>query len=285
MQEQVTGFDELNEMVGMEKIADRIKEIVAQVKLSQSNNTMERPSIHMRFLGSPGTGKTTVARIVGKIFQENGILRNGYFFEYTARDLVGEYVGQTAPKTASICRDAYGSVLFIDEAYGLYWGNDRGNDFGREALTTLISEMENHRDDMVVIMAGYKDEMEGLMKGNPGLRSRMPFLIEFPSYTPTQLAAIFMQMVNKHFKYDESLSPAVTEYFDSLPKEYLESKEFANGRFVRNLYERTWSKAALRMQLNKQGEVVLSVEDFKAACEEKEFSEKLERKKTIGFSN
>ncbi|MBQ4232028.1 MAG: AAA family ATPase [Lachnospiraceae bacterium] len=285
MQEQVTGFDELNEMVGMEKIADRIKEIVAQVKLSQSNNTMERPSIHMRFLGSPGTGKTTVARIVGKIFQENGILRNGYFFEYTARDLVGEYVGQTAPKTASICRDAYGSVLFIDEAYGLYWGNDRGNDFGREALTTLISEMENHRDDMVVIMAGYKDEMEGLMKGNPGLRSRMPFLIEFPSYTPTQLAAIFMQMVNKHFKYDESLAPAVTEYFDSLPKEYLESKEFANGRFVRNLYERTWSKAALRMQLNKQGEVVLSVEDFKAACEEKEFSEKLERKKTIGFSN
>ncbi|MCR4716359.1 MAG: AAA family ATPase [Lachnospiraceae bacterium] len=284
-QKKLTGFDELDEMVGMDKIADRIKEIVAQVKMSQANDTMERPSIHMRFLGSPGTGKTTVARIVGKIFQENGILRNGYFFEYTARDLVGEYVGQTAPKTASICRDAYGSVLFIDEAYGLYWGNDRGNDFGREALTTLISEMENHRDDMVVIMAGYKDEMEGLMKGNPGLRSRMPFLIEFPSYTPKQLSEIFMQMVKKHFKYDSSLEAAVEKYFLSLPKEYLESKEFANGRFVRNLYERTWSKSALRMQLSEQGEVLLTTEDFNAACEEKEFSEKLDKKKTIGFSN
>jgi hypothetical protein len=94
-----------------------------------------------------------------------------------------------------------------------------------------------------------------------------------------------MQMVNKHFKHDNSLDSAVSEYFMQLPKEYLESKEFANGRFVRNLYERTWSKAALRMQLNKQGEIVLTAEDFKAACEEKEFSEKLDKKKTIGFSN
>ncbi len=280
----MTGFDELAELIGMEKIADRLKEIVAQVKLSLANDKMDRPSIHMRFVGSPGTGKTTVARIVGKIFQENGILRNGYFFEYTARDLIGEYVGQTAPKTAAICRDAYGSVLFIDEAYALYWGDDRGSDYGREALTTLISEMENHRDDMVVIMAGYKDDMDQLMKGNAGLRSRMPFLLEFPSYTQEQLAQIFMLMVKKHFKYDNYLEDEVKNYFMNLPKDYIDSKEFSNARFARNLYERTWSKAALRMQLSDQGEVVLCVDDFKAACEEKEFSEKLERKKTIGFS-
>ena len=148
------GFDELAELIGMEKISDRIKEIVAQVKIAIENKTMERPCLHMRFAGAPGTGKTTVARILGQIFRENGILRNGYFFEYSARDLCGEYIGQTAPKTSAICRDAYGSVLFIDEAYALYQGDDRNSDYGREALTTLVSEMENHRDDMVVVMAG-----------------------------------------------------------------------------------------------------------------------------------
>lgn len=277
------GFDELAELIGMEKISDRIKEIVAQVKIAIENKTMERPCLHMRFAGAPGTGKTTVARILGQIFRENGILRNGYFFEYSARDLCGEYIGQTAPKTSAICRDAYGSVLFIDEAYALYQGDDRNSDYGREALTTLVSEMENHRDDMVVVMAGYKDDMNKLMEGNAGLRSRMPFLLEFESYDRKQLYDIFMSFVKKHFAYDEEFANAASEYFDSLSKEYMQSAEFANARFVRNLYERCWSKAAMRTSMSGSSRITLRKEDFLAASGEKEFSEKLAIKSKIGF--
>ena len=277
------GFDELAELIGMEKISERIKEIVAQVKIAIENKTMERPCLHMRFAGAPGTGKTTVARILGQIFRENGILRNGYFFEYSARDLCGEYIGQTAPKTSAICRDAYGSVLFIDEVYALYQGDDRNSDYGREALTTLVSEMENHRDDMVVVMAGYKDDMNKLMEGNAGLRSRMPFLLEFESYDRKQLYDIFMSFVKKHFTYDEEFANAASEYFDSLSKEYMQSAEFANARFVRNLYERCWSKAAMRTSMSGSSRITLKKEDFLAASGEKEFSEKLAIKSKIGF--
>jgi SpoVK/Ycf46/Vps4 family AAA+-type ATPase len=277
------GFDALAELIGMEKISERIREIVAQVKLAIENKTMDRPCLHMRFAGAPGTGKTTVARILGQIFRENGILRNGYFFEYSARDLCGEYIGQTAPKTSAICRDAYGSVLFIDEAYALYQGDDRNSDYGREALTTLVSEMENHRDDMVVVMAGYKDDMNKLMEGNAGLRSRMPFLLEFESYDRKQLYDIFMSFVEKHFKYDTEFANAASEYFDSLSKDYMQSAEFANARFVRNLYERCWSKAAMRSSMSGYKDITLKKEDFIAASSEKEFSEKLAIKSRIGF--
>lgn len=277
------GFDELESMVGMEEITARIKEIVAQVKLSMQTPGMERPCLHMRFVGAPGTGKTTVARLVGRIFRENGILRNGYFFEYSARNLCGEYVGQTAPKTSAICRDAYGSVLFIDEAYALYQGDGRTSDYGKEALTTLISEMETHRDDMVVIMAGYKEDMDILMEANSGLRSRMPFKIEFKSYTSDELYEIFMLMVRKHFTYTEDFDAEVKNYFATLSEDYMKSKEFANARFVRNLYERTWSKAALRTSFTDNKEIVLTKEDFLAASGEKEFNEKLMMKRKLGF--
>ena len=277
------GYAALNELVGMEKIAERIREIVAQVKVAMENDSLERPCIHMRFTGAPGTGKTTVARIIGTIFKEEGILRKGNFLEYTGRDLVAEYVGQTAVKTASICRDSYGSVLFIDEAYALFTDEKNSNDFGKEAITTLISEMENHRDDMLVVMAGYIDEMDILMKANPGLRSRMPYIIDFPSYNREQLYKIFMQMVGKHFKFTEDLDQEAKKYFDGITDEVLTSKEFANARFVRNLYERTWSKGALRASMNGAKDFELKREDFIAASSEKEFSEKLAVQKKIGF--
>ncbi|MCR5323307.1 MAG: AAA family ATPase [Lachnospiraceae bacterium] len=280
---KATGYKALEELVGMEKITERIKEIIAQVKVSLSNDKLDRPCIHMRFTGAPGTGKTTVARIIGQIMREEGILRKGSFFEYTARDLIAEYVGQTAVKTATICRDSYGSVLFIDEAYALYEGDHKINDYGKEAITTLISEMENHRDDMLLIMAGYTDDMETLMKANPGLRSRMPHIIHFPNYSREQLADIFMLMVRKHFEFTPELESEARQYFADLSDEYLGSKEFANARFVRNLYERTWSKAALRVSLEGNLEITLTKEDFIAACGEKEFSEKLETKKKLGF--
>ena len=277
------GYPALSELIGMEKITEKIREIIAQVKVAMADEGPERPCIHMRFTGAPGTGKTTVARIVGQIMKEEGILRKGAFLEYTGRDLCAEYVGQTAVKTTSICRDSYGSVLFIDEAYALYDNDHTVNDFGKEAIATLVSEMENHRDDMLVVMAGYTDEMNTLMKANPGLRSRMPYVIDFPNYTREQLLSIFMLMVRKHFKYTPEFEAEAGRYFTGLSDEMLSSKEFANARFVRNLYERTWSKGALRASLSGSKIIELGREDFVAASSEKEFSEKLAVTKKIGF--
>lgn len=285
--EQKPGLEALDGMVGMAQLKQRILEVVAQIEASLKNKKLGTPCIHMRFLGNPGTGKTTVARILGRILKEKGILRNGNFFEYAGRDFCGRYVGETAPKTAAMCRDAYGSVMFIDEAYSLYRSGGSKVDFGREALDTLIAEMENHRSDLVVIMAGYTKEMEELMEGNPGLASRMPYIIEFPNYTRGQLFEIFLQMAGKTFSFDEAFKEAVREYFDALPDEVLSSESFSNARFVRNLYERTWGKAVLRCQLSKEDTEVLKKEDFLAASGEKEFS-KLMRKpakdKVVGFA-
>lgn len=285
VEHEQNGIEMLSEFVGMESIRERVEEIVAQIEMSAKNSNLGHPCIHMRFVGNPGTGKTTVARVIGKILKEKGILRNGNFFEYLGRDFCGRYVGETAPKTAAMCRDAYGSVLFIDEAYSLYRGAGHSTvDFGREAIDTLIAEMENHRFDLVVIMAGYPDEMKDLMTANAGLESRMPYIIEFPNYTRDQLYEIFMLMVKKNFKYKEGFEEAVKEYFTSLPDEVIEAKEFSNARFVRNLFERTWGKAVLRSQLNKEEASVLTKEDFLLSSSEKEFKKIMQKQnKALGF--
>lgn len=279
------GMDMLDKMIGMEKIKQSIEEIIAHIKMTRKNENLSYPCIHMRFVGSPGTGKTTVARIIGKILKENGVLRNGNFFEYSGRDFCGRYVGETAPKTAGMCRDAYGSVLFIDEAYSLFRSDNYGNDFGHEALDTLISEMENHRDDFVVIMAGYTDEMDELMKGNSGLASRMPYIIEFPNYTREQLCKIYFKMLGDSFEYDDEFSKAVNDYFNSISNDALESKDFSNARFVRNLFERTCAKASMRTQLSNFDKMILTAEDFKLASTERAFESLVSKKSriTIGF--
>ena len=218
---KLSGMEQLNKLIGVDEIKKRIEEILAQIELALKSGMEQRPCIHMRFIGNPGTGKTTVARIIGKILKERGVLRIGAFFEYSGRDFCGRYVGETAPKTASICRDAYGSVLFIDEAYSLYRGDSDSRDFGREALDTLIAEMENHRNDFVVIMAGYQDDMEKLMSGNLGLASRMPYTIEFPNYTRDQLCDIFVSMVESKFKYEKNLFLVAREFFNTLPEQHL----------------------------------------------------------------
>ena len=279
----LSGFEMLSKLVGSESIKKRIEEIIAQIDLSLKDSSVERPCIHMRFVGNPGTGKTTVARIIGKILKERGVLRIGNFYEYAGRDFCGRYVGETAPKTASICRDAYGSVLFIDEAYSLYRGDDNSRDYGREALDTLIAEMENHRNDFVVIMAGYTDDMDKLMAGNMGLASRMPYTIEFPNFTREQLYEIFESMVKARFKYDKQLLDVANEYFNNLPDEIIQAKEFSNARFVRNLFERTWAKAAMRCQLNGRQNIVLTKDDFEHASADKEFAVKTTKKTRIGF--
>lgn len=280
-----SGLEQLSKLVGGENILKQVEEILAQIEFARSDasGAMKSPCIHMRFVGNPGTGKTTVARIIGKILKEKGVLRIGGFYEYAGRDFCGRYVGETAPKTAGICRDAYGSILFIDEAYSLYRENASGSDYGREALDTLIAEMENHRDDFVVIMAGYTDDMETLMKGNAGLVGRMPYMLEFPNFTKEQLYDIFVTMLEK-CKYNEDLLEGAKEYFMGLSDTLVQSKEFSNARFVRNLYERTWAKALRRCQLDKKKEVVLCKEDFLQASAEKGFKSMMEKKTArLGF--
>lgn len=279
---------ELEALIGLAAVKAKVDEIIAQIKaqrkLAAKGKKVKRPAIHMLFTGNPGTGKTTVARIVARLLKREGVLRKGHLLEIKGRDLCGEYVGQTAPKTSAICRDAYGSVLFIDEAYALFRGDDTDRDYGREALDTLIAEMENHRDDMCVIMAGYPGEMETLMGGNSGLRSRIPYTVEFPNYSREELVRIFFAMSEGGFECEKGLEKALRDYFAEIPDEVMEGRNFSNARFVRNLYERTWGKAVCRNRLGED-EVKLLASDLEGAAGEREFRQLLEKtvRKPIGF--
>ena len=258
-------------MIGVESIIEQVNTLINQIKVQQkmaeNGKSLDRPTIHMCFTGSPGTGKTTIARIIAKKMKEEGILSKGNFYEIKGRDLCGTYIGETTPKTSGYCRAAYGSVLFIDEAYELFRSAVDSKDYGREAITALIAEMENHRDDMCVIMAGYTEEMKNLLESNPGLKSRVRTIIEFPNYSRSELEEIFMGMIGDSFDYDDSFKKAVHKYFDSLEDEVIEDKSFANGRFVRNLYENTWGIAALRNEFDDTGRLKLKASDFTTSAE------------------
>ena len=198
----------------------------------------------MIFSGNPGTGKTSVARVLSKILKEIGVLKKGHMIEVTRTDLVGQYVGQTAPKTLEKIKEAYGGILFIDEAYSLNGGGE--NEFGREALATIIKEMEDNRDKLVIIMAGYTKEMQELMELNPGLKSRIKFLIEFPDYNDDELMAIFMLLCKKEgYMIEKSAQEKLKEIFK---KEYLiRDKHFGNGRLARKYYEKIKMNQASRI--------------------------------------
>ena len=283
---------ELEKLVGMDAVARRLNEVIVQIKTLQEmvakGKKVERPAIHMLFTGNPGTGKTTVARILARMMQKAGILRKGHLVEVKGRDLCGQYIGETAPKTSAFCRDAYGSVLFIDEAYSLFRDEySSARDYGREALDTLVAEMENHRDDFCVIMAGYKDEMDAMLKGNAGLKSRIPFEIEFPNYTREDLESIFFSMLDGTFDYELELKSAAKDFFAKIPDEVLNAKDFSNARFVRNLYERVWGKAAYRQSLHGDEPLRILASDLAGAAEDREFkhllSDRASDRRVIGF--
>ena len=195
----------------------------------------------MVFLGNPGTGKTTVARIIANILYNLKYIKTNKLIEVTSKDLVAEYVGQTAPKTNSVIERALGGVLFIDEAYALSSKNDSGNSYNAEAIATLIAAMENHRDDLVVIFAGYTKEMQDFLDSNSGIVSRIGYTLNFKDYSEDELVDIFKLMTNKAgFVVKDDAIDKLREVI----REYKDTKNFGNARFIRNVYEKTVIKHA-----------------------------------------
>ncbi len=246
----LAAIEELNAMIGLEPVKEQITRLRAKIIFDQKRKAAgaaaTSQSMHMVFTGNPGTGKTTVARIIGKIFHELGVLKKPTVHEVAREDLVAEYVGQTAPKTTAEIKKARNGVLFIDEAYSLSAaGNSK--DFGREAIETLLKEMENNRDSMVVIVAGYKKEMQTFLKSNPGLKSRFKNLIDFPDYTPPEMYQIFEKIASEQdFKLAPAASTLLFHHLAELHKH--RDTHFGNGRDVRNLLESCVSNLAIRTQ-------------------------------------
>lgn len=229
---------ELAEIVGLESVKEYILSLEDNFKIQQLRREKglkaESPSMHMIFTGNPGTGKTTVARIVSRYLKAIGVLSGGQLIEVTRADLVGQYVGHTAPLTNRAIQSALGGVLFIDEAYSLYRGRD--DSFGLEAIDTLVKGMEDHRDSLVVILAGYSREMEEFLEANSGLRSRFPNIIEFADYTARELVDITKSIVKgKGYRLDPGCEEALLNYYAKRQKD--DPRTGGNGRMARNKVE------------------------------------------------
>jgi probable Rubsico expression protein CbbX len=235
------------ELVGLAPVKSRIRDIAALLLIDRLRRDMELssgpPSLHMSFTGNPGTGKTTVALRMAQILHRLGFVRKGQLVAVTRDDLVGQYIGHTAPKTREVLKRAMGGVLFIDEAYYLYRPENE-RDYGQEAIEILLQVMENQREDLVVILAGYQDRMNTFFRSNPGLSSRVAHHLDFPDYTSDELLAIARLML-EGMQY--RLSPAADEAL----REYIERRKtrphFANARSVRNALDRARLRQASRL--------------------------------------
>jgi stage V sporulation protein K len=257
---------ELDSLIGLREIKKLIREIYAYVEIQkrrQREKLLSEPQVwHMIFKGNPGTGKTTVARIIGRLFKEMGVLPKGHLVEVERADLVGEYIGHTAQKTREQLKRALGGVLFIDEAYSLARGGNR--DFGKEAIDVLVKGMEDNKDNLVLILAGYREEMDWFIETNPGLRSRFPIHLSFPDYSTEELLAIADLMLAKR---QYVLSPAAREELRLvLEKEAASHRHNGNARLVRNFIEKSIRQQALRLldkrEVTRQDLMTISREDI-----------------------
>ncbi|WP_347490966.1 AAA family ATPase [Desulfoscipio sp. XC116] len=260
---------ELDSLIGLNSVKKHIKEIYAfmeiQKRRSRERLHTESQVLHMVFKGNPGTGKTTVARILGKLFREAGILPKGHLVEVERADLVGEYIGHTAQKSRDQIKKSQGGILFIDEAYSLARGGEK--DFGKEAIDTIVKGMEDQKDNLIIILAGYKEEMNKFMQTNPGLRSRFPIHINFPDYSTDELMAIAEMMLQQR-QYSLSYGAKQEMYMiiESMPRLH---EHNGNARLVRNLIERAMRVQAVRLMdrrgITREDLMALSREDIVGA--------------------
>ena len=232
-------IEELNSLVGLKTVKEKVSDLIVYQKVQKlrrdKNLNSAKRTMHLAFTGNPGTGKTTVARIVGRIYKQIGLLSKGHFVEVSRTDLIAGYQGQTALKVKKVIEEAKGGVLFIDEAYSIT-ENDHSDSYGRECLTELTKALEDYRDDLVVIVAGYTEPMKHFFESNPGLKSRFNTFIEFPDYSASELQGMFIKLCKDNdYQLEDTAFPLVLDYMERKISE--KSANFANGRFVRNLYE------------------------------------------------
>ncbi len=241
-------LDELDrELIGLAPVKARVREIASLLLVERARKLLGleggSPSLHMSFTGNPGTGKTTVAMRMAQVLHRLGYVRKGHLVAVTRDDLVGQYIGHTAPKTKEILKKAMGGVLFIDEAYYLYRPENE-RDYGQEAIEILLQVMENQRDDLVVVLAGYADRMETFFKSNPGLSSRIAHHLEFPDYTAAELEQIAQRMLAAmQYRLSDSGLEVLREY---IPLR-MQRPHFANGRSIRNALDRARLRQANRL--------------------------------------
>ena len=249
-------LDELErDLVGLAPVKQRIRDIAALLVIDKLRMNLglqaEAPSLHMSFTGNPGTGKTTVALRMAEILHRLGYVRKGHLVAVTRDDLVGQYIGHTAPKTREVLKKAMGGVLFIDEAYYLYRPENE-RDYGQEAIEILLQVMENQRDDLVVILAGYKDRMDTFFKSNPGMSSRIAHHLDFPDYSVDelqQIAQCMLQQRHYHFGADAA------EVFHQYLERRIRQPHFANARSVRNALDRARLRQASRLFAEREREL------------------------------
>mgnify|MGYP001328062242 CR=1 FL=1 len=244
-----------NSLIGLEPVKTRIKETASLLLVDKAREKLglvnESPTLHMSFSGNPGTGKTTVALKIADLLYRLGYIRKGHLVSVTRDDLVGQYIGHTAPKTKEVLKKAMGGVLFIDEAYYLYRPENE-RDYGQEAIEILLQVMENNRDDLVVVLAGYKDRMDKFFESNPGFRSRIAHHIDFPDYSNDELLKIAEVMVaGMNYKLNKGSKKAMAEYIEMRRKQ----PHFANARSIRNAIDRARLRQANRVFNNSEGPI------------------------------
>ena len=244
-----------NSLIGLKPVKTRIKETASLLLVDKAREKLglvnESPTLHMSFSGNPGTGKTTVALKMANLLFRLGYVRKGHLVTVTRDDLVGQYIGHTAPKTKEVLKKAMGGVLFIDEAYYLYRPENE-RDYGQEAIEILLQVMENNRDDLVVILAGYKDKMDKFFESNPGFRSRIAHHIDFPDYSNNELLEIAEVMVaSMNYQFNEESKKAMAEYIKIRKKQ----PHFANARSIRNAIDRARLRQANRVFNNSEGPI------------------------------